>query len=337
MVLDSFSKAADSNVARGEMRFNFMVQGVTSLENIGVHDRIDTVVEVQMGAFAFPVPEEVPYVLAPYVAGSVSRLVLQQNNTNTSSPYSPQLLAAQYPAQVPAASTPFSPWVNNPYTQLPYGGRLTVQLREAGLQSYSDRHGARHHFEFTTTSFGIFGANPTMLLAAPISGGQWDTFVFTDPLKDIHGLTLVFRSPDAPIALLPDVFYEARVEFDASASPGPFVRIRAPGHALLQGDRIFLENASTGSATLDAYLNRAAGHVAAGDPSLPPLAPSTPIVLADPEVFYLDPAIGVVSLSLPIPNPHMPAVVTLFVAKRRLRIPLRMRRVVGRLTNYVTI
>ena len=60
-------------------------------------------------------------------------------------------------------------------------------------------------------------------------------------------------------------------------------------------------------------------------------------MLADPEVFYLDPAIGVVSLSLPIPNPHMPAVVTLFVAKRRLRIPLRMRRVVGRLTNYVTI
>jgi hypothetical protein len=40
-------------------------------------------------------------------------------------------------------------------------------------------------------------------------------------------------------------------------------------------------------------------------------------------------------IDLTAPPPALPQIVTVCIAKRRLRIPVRLRRVVGRLTNYV--
>jgi hypothetical protein len=341
MVLDSFVKLPESRIERGEFVWNFMVQGVTGDSVLGVRDRVDTVTEIQVAEFAMPIPPEVPYVLAappPAVTGT-DQLVLVQNNTNAVAPFSPTLVPnvapfGQYPAAalVPPA-TVATPWVNNPYTQLPYSDRLTIQLKEAGLQSFSDRNGARHHFEFVTYSPTVLGANPNMLLAAPLRGKRWDTFTFTDPLKDIHGLTLVFRNPDVPVRFLPDCFYGASVESDGGAAPGPFLRVRAPGHALSAGDRVFVTGFSSGNRKLDSYINRDVGHVAAGSPAAP-LAPGTPIALADPDVFYLDPCVSIADLTVQVPQ--LPQIVTVYVAKRRLRIPIRMRRVVDRLTNYIT-
>lgn len=103
-----------------------------------------------------------------------------------------------------------------------------------------------------------------MLLALPQSGSQWDTFIFTDPLKDVHGLTLVFRNPDTPIRFLPDCLYDVEVGSDGSATPGPFLRVHAPDHGLNMGDRIFISGFKSGNSKLDAYVNRPEGLVAAG-------------------------------------------------------------------------
>lgn len=338
IILDTFLKLRESAVDRGEFRWNFMIQGVTGDEVIGVKDKLDTVIEIQIGSFSMPIPPEVPYVTTPLPEAptGTDQLVLIKNNNSAGPEAGPTLVPnvspyGQYPAAllVPPATT-LSPWVNNPYTQLPFFGRFTVQIREAGLQSYSDRNGARHHYEFTVSSTTGLGTNPNMLLALPQSGSQWDTFIFTDPLKDVHGLTLVFRNPDIPIRFQPDCLYDAEIDTDGAGTPGPFLRVRAPGHGLSMGDRIFISGFKSGNPKLDAYVNRPEGLVAAGDPSDPPLGPGVPI--GEP-YFWTDPAISLHDLT--VVEPALPQTVTVCIAKRRMRIPIRLRRVVARLTNYI--
>jgi hypothetical protein len=345
VILDSFHKVQDSRIEQGEYKWNFMVQGVTGDQVIGVRDRVDTVIMIQMGAFTFPIPQEVPYVLnnAPGVTPSgTNQLVLIQNNTSapgdapTLVPNTPGSFPGfgQYPPQIlTPPNTYIVPWVNNPYTQVPFGNRLTVQFKEAGLQSYSDANGARHHWEFTVSYISIAGVNPTLLQAIPLAG-IWDTFVFTDPLQDVHGMTLVFRGADLPIVFQPDVFYDVPVISDGAASPGPYLQFQAQNHGLNAGDRVFVVGFKSGVAVLDAYVNRPEGHAVNGSPDAP-LNPSVP--LASPphlftNVFWTDPAISIIDF---LPAPVLPQYVTVRVAKRRLRIPIRLRRVVGRLTQYL--
>lgn len=324
IVLDSFAKLRESNISAGEYKWNFMVQGSTGDEVVGVRDIIDNVIEIQMSSFAIPNLEEVPYVLNGTVFPNADTLVLNQNNTVAAAPFSPQLAWSQYPPVGPWQWPPSTPWINNPYGQLPFFGRMTIQLKEAGLQSFSGRFGTRHHFEFTTK---LDGNHHNGLLAYPQSQEKWDTFVFTDPLKDVHGLTLVFRNPDHPIRFLPDCFYDCTIENNGLN----VLRINAPGHNLLMGDRIFITGCKSGNNILDSYINRVEGHVAAGNPALPFLAPS--VIIPDANYFYLDPSINLSGLL--VTAPVLPQTITVYVAKRRLRIPIRLRRVVGRLTNYI--
>jgi hypothetical protein len=342
MILDTFVKLPESDISRGEFRWNFIIQGSTSEEALGVNDKIDNVIQIQLGTFSMPILPEVQYTLqpAPVAPTGTDQLVLIQNNNNAVAPFSPTLVPnvvpyGQYPPSllIPPNNT-IIPWVNNPYTQFPFFDRFTIQLREAGLQSYSDRNGARHHFEyFLSTPTGIVSTNPNMLLAMPHSRSQWDTYTFTDPLTDVHGLTLIFRNPDIPMRFLPDCLYDVTLESDAAAAPGPFLRINAPGHNLNMGDRVFIKGCRTGNNRLDTYINRPEGHVAAGDPSLPPLAPGVPIVLANPNLFYLDPAISIIDLTVQVPV--LPQIVTVCIAKRRMCIPIRFRRIIPGLTNYI--
>lgn len=334
LVLDSWRKEPSSDVGRGEFRFSLMVGGATGERVIGVRGPVSTVVEIQLAPFPLPPLPEVPYVLraAPPAPTGRDTLAFYHNNANGGAG-APLLAAAQYPPVGPAAAPPYAPWPFNPYSQLADSGRFTVQIREAGLQGFCGPDGARHQFEFFHVAAAGLGALPPgVLLARPPEGG-WDTFTFTDPLRELHELSLVFRGPDSPLRFDPDVLYDAQVFLDAAAAPGPFVGVRAPGHGLLAGDRVFLRGARTGFPALDAYLGRAEGHVAAGDPSLPPLGPAAPIALADPDVFFLDPAVSAADLS---GAGSLPAACEVFVAKRRLRIPVRCRGVVDRVTNYMS-
>jgi hypothetical protein len=246
---------------------------------------------------------------------------------------------------------------------------------EVGLQSYSDRFGARHHFEFTVGRRENAGLNPTMLYARP-PRGDWDVYTFTDPIKDIHGLTLQFRNPDHPVSFLPDVFYGVPLTY-ATAGGTSYLQLNLPaGHGLRAGDRVFVTGCATGRAPpqcrpageavtpanqflpvcpaggacpvppaafggLDAYVNRPEGHVLNGSPAapLPPGAPiATPEVWTDPAIDIQNflPLLAQAALRPECPQPF-PQTVNVYVAKRRLRIPLRVRRVVPRLTNYISL
>lgn len=342
VTLDSFVKLETSSIERGEFKWDFVVQGSTTDDAIGVNNTIDNVIQIQIGAFNMPMLPEVPYVLrpAPAAATGTDQIVLIHNNTNAVAPFSPTLVPnaapfGQYPPQILGPpNTTMVNWMNNPYSQTPFFDRLTIQLKEASSQSISARHGARHHFEFIMTAPGDSGANPNMILARPLSQNNWDTYTFTEPIRDFHGLTLVFRNPDNPIRFLPDCLYDVSIGSDLSAAPGPFLMVTAPGHNLNMGDRIFIEGFSSRNFQLDNYVNRPEGHVAAGNPALPPLAPGTPIVLANPNVFYFDPAISIIDLT--IQTPVLPSTATINIAKRRLLIPVRFRKIVSGATNYIT-
>lgn len=387
VMLDTFLKLRESATDRGEFRWNFMVQGVTGEEVIGVRDEIDNVIEIQIGSFAMPNLPEVPYVFdnGGYIANNkmVGQILLDANNT--SDIHVPTLGYNQYATEflVPklgeAALAPLEnynalvPWIHNPYSQVPFFGGFTVQVREAGLQSYSDRNGARHHFDLRMTVPSDGGSNPNMLLAVPQTGKDWDTYTFTDPLKDIHGISLVFRNPDIPIRFLPDCLYNTTVDIwinDSLVPPSfPYLRFYYPDHKLRMGDRIFVQGFKSGNVELDTYVNRPEGVVAAGDPTDP--AKLNPGVLITKKVtedfittyvedgyFWTDPAINLFNVKFPgivpeVPEdpgpPVVPAIpahpglvsfmatqtVTVCVANRRMRIPMRIRRVVDRVTNHI--
>jgi len=338
IVLDSFQKL-DSTTETGVLQWNFMVQGVTGDQVMGVRDRIENVIQVQMGMFSMPMLPEVPYTTAAApvtIPSGRNQLILTRNNASPGGA-APRLDPLQYPSwALTGANTTVAPWVHNPYTQTPYYGHFTIEMREAGNQAYSDRNNVRHHFDYVLSSKGP-GHNPNMLQAKPLCGDSWDTFTFTDPLKDIHGLTLVFRGPDSPIQLPPDTL--TGVTFDAvGAAPNNYLAVTAIGHGLAMGDRIFIERFSSGNAVLDAYMNRAGGHVVAGNPAAPALAPGTLLSAAPapgpyPDTFWLDPAVGIADLT---PAPILPAMATVRIAKRRIRIPIRLRRVIPRLTQYIS-
>ncbi len=344
IILDSFVKLRESNVRNGEFKWNFMIQGVTDYYQVGVKDTLENVVEVQMGRFSFPILEEVPYILN--AVATTNSLGLVENNNNAVANTAPVLgIIDQYPPSVLIPAGAFvRPWIHNPYTQLPYNGNFTIQMEEVGLQSYSTIGGGRHHFEYTTEYSAPIanGNNPTMLVARPSNNTEWSSFIFTDPIKDIHGITLRFKNPDFPIHFLPDVYYNVRMVLTL-ALPTTIQFITSENHILNVGDRIFINGSNTGVLFFDNYINRIDGHVASN-------APPTAVISGTPintgNTFYTDPAIEVDLATVPPqPPPPAPAVtfqtvierqsLTVYVAKRRLRIPTRLRKIVPRLTNYV--
>lgn len=343
MVLDSFVKSGASDPARGRFNWDLMVQGVTRDGAVGIRDTADTIIAIQLGGFYLPVLPEVPYALRAVPAPTgTNQLGLYQNNDNPAPGGAPTLVRNATLAGIPYGAYPpgalangadsVSPWPFNPYTQTPFGGRVTVQFLEAGLQSFSDRNDVRHHFEFgmEVDGAGDRRAAPGFVYLAPLSGSKWDSYVFTEPLKDVHGVTLQLRGPDRPLQFEPDVL-EATAAADGAAAPGPYLRLAtADPHGLLVGDRVYLKGFASGVGVLDRYVNREEGHVVA-DAVGAPLPTGSPT--ANPLEFWLDPAPSLFDLTAPAPA--LPQRVTVYVAKRRLRIPVRLRRVVQRVTNYI--
>ena len=315
VILDSFYKLQSSNIENGEFIWNFAVQGSTTDGSIGVRDKVDNIIEIQLGTFSLPILPEVPYEL-----GTHHGFELAKNNDTSANPL---LAPAQYPTAVPF----ISPWIHNPYSQLPFNGQLTIQIGEAGLQSYSDKNGARHHFDYTATYKGDSTGNPNMLTAQPTIGTKWDTFTFTEPLKDMHGVTLIFRNPDYPIKFLPDILLNVSTSLHLHLG-SYYLRFNYRNHNLLVGDRIFIDGFKSNNSSLNSYINRKSGHVIGCDPNHPPMPVGSNTT--SPHEFYLDPIIKFNNNNLNnVQN------ITIYIAKNRMCIPMRLRRIVPKLTNYI--
>lgn len=332
ITLDTFHKLSTSNINNGEFHWHLTGNGenkqhpmiLTTLENI---------VEIQICSFSMPIIPEVTYLLIPPPPAITlaDTLTLIQNNSNVT-PLPPLLVPNSYPygqypyEYLPVSSTTIYPWISNPYSQLPYDGLFTIYITETGSQCYKSSTGKRHNYSFVANK----SANlHNSLQAAPANGSDWDIFTFTTPIKEMHNMTLIFRNPDNNIKFLPDVYKLAPINIDSSVAPGgPFLRINIPGHQLLMGDRIIISKAKSNNVVLDTYLNRPEGHVVAGDPGLAALNPSEPI---PGDYLWTDPAIGIYNLTSPIPT--FPIRASIYVAKRRMLIPIKIRQILQRNTN----
>ena len=291
VILDSFQKTEDSNTKQGELNFNFMIQGVTANQRIGVKDKIDTVIEIEVAPFCIPLLKTIPYI------------------TND-----PREISS-LPLLVENSGDPGGGSLDSPLTQLPYCGRVTLEFKQLSLQSYSDDRGVRHHFEFESS----MAPTGDRLLLRPLR--RFEKYTFTDPIKDIHGLTAIFRNPDIPINFSPDCYYEVTVSI--SQTPDNFLQFNIINHCLEENDRIIIKKFKSGDQVVDRYINRMEGLII-GSGGL------------TTDSFRLNPDVGVEQLGNPGDRIAANTRIVVCVMRNRIRIPLRMRRVIQRLTNYLT-
>lgn len=175
LMLDSFKKNPNSRVNQGEFIFDLAIQGSTGENVIGVRDKLDNIIEIQIGAFYLPPMPPINYGPA--------------DNTFTLALPSPTI-SQYYPGQ-----------------------HISVYIKETGLQSYSDSNGKRHNFDliannntYSQISYDDVAPNiDESLLAEPYVG--WDIYKFTDPIMDLSKITLQFTTPDNPLNFYNDTFY----------------------------------------------------------------------------------------------------------------------------------
>jgi hypothetical protein len=306
IVLDSFTKLRDSRSEAGEFRWDFVL-GVSTAGVSTVRDIVD-VVEVQVGAFQIPLLSDAEYPTTP------PGVTLVPHST-TSPPNPPLLPAAQYPAQLASSAA----WIHNPYGQLPYGGRLTAQIREFGSQAVLGRTGP-YHFGFTAQyNAAQYKAAPNSVTVVPDVG--FDTFCFAPALAHLRGITVVLRNPDTPVHFEPDCMYNVYLQVT-----GNYLVFAAAAHGLSVGDRIHVSGYRSGCAALDVYINRADGHVVDSDPSAS-RSPGAILVGADRDRFWTDPAVAITLTDIGVASNSTLAqhLCTVYIAKRRIRIPMRFK------------
>lgn len=341
IMLDSYVKIKNSSTEFGEFKWNFNTQGQTLDESIGVSENIDNVIQIQMATFYIPLLEDSTYMDTR--VESYGTVKLYQNNTSL--PGQPPTLIRQngsygqysYSILFDGETYKF-PWPNNPFSQIPFANKITVHIKEAGLQSYANFNNVRFNFEFIAMHNNRLNGNPNFMQVKPINGARWDEINFTTPLRNLNTMTLIFRNPDYTINFEPDVMYRSFISLVSDPTPpaGHFLVITTQFvHKLCAGDRIYIKNfipvLSDGSTNtlfpiyLLQYIHRSDGHTVN---SIIPgigltLEPARPI-LTDTE-FGLDPAIKILDPVDPNITISLPGLIDVYIAKRRLRIPIKIK------------
>ncbi len=297
--LDSYSKNPASDMAKGVLAFNFNVAGPTTDDAIGTRTEVPTVIELLLEAFTVGLPDDL-WDKSKAEADVVADLI---------------------GATAATGSDPTGTALTHPFGQLPYGERATVQFQEFGRQARvgRDPHAKTsrdHHVECDAA----MGTLSDRLKLTPLAGER-GYYVFVDPIRDIHGLTVVLRGVDRPLSIPTDTFdavptvdtgdllFTWSSNFGTSASAMP---------PLSEDDRIYVRGFATDAgARFDAYINRSDGHLVGASPTA--------------SAFRLKPGFsGVPAITV------SSSTVTVSVAKNRVRMSLRVRSVVGRLTNYIS-
>jgi hypothetical protein len=413
LILDSFTKAAASELEFGILSWNIQTQGPTNVDQgiIGAMRLLGNVIEIELGSFTLPILKEGRYPINTLIEQrlNTSNISLIQNN-NSGENLIPVLPLNQIPSESQAYTTStHSPWLNNPLSQTPFGGQITIQLKEAGSQAYSGGHisGSLHHFIFQI-QYDANKISPNSTNVIPMSEGT-NIYIFTEPIIDFNTITLLFRNPDYPIYFEPDIINcDIICDFINSINGNYFLQFYYKDHNLLTEDRIYLKNAKTGIQNLDAYLNSADGLLVGNSPTGGGTSQNDPTgtILSNTDIFYLDPFVAFnqsflittniyivkidilnilkieaivifsfgekkITLELPL---NTTTTITdnfninnvwygtytinvtdtntatgtatinrliiynspVYIAKRRIRIPIRLRTIVNKVTNYIT-
>lgn len=303
LILDSFTKSASSNLENGEISWNIQTQGPTNIDQgiIGSINLLANVIEIELGSFTLPILKESIYPINTNIAAILTNnnISLIQNN-NSGNKLIPELQEVQIPPQAPPSlptsitSTKHTPWYNNPLSQTPFGGQITIQIKEAGVQAYTGGHtSALHHFIFQIQYNDLINS-PNSTNVVPMSEGT-NLFIFTEPIIDFNSITLVFRNPDYTLQFEPDIINcNIICDFENPINGQYFLHFINKNHNLLTEDRIYLKNFKSGIGALDNYINSSSGILVGYAPDLNGLSQNiaTGVSLSDSDIFYTDPFIA---------------------------------------------
>lgn len=331
IMLDTFRKNPLSDVANGEFIFDLMIQGSTGDYVVGVKERLNNIVEMQIGSFNVPLlPLNYYPILSSNPASTISGSELLRNTAD--------LLGSSL--------------------QVQGNQRFTICVKEASLQSYSDKNGKRHHFDVLLTNSSINNylqsyddattdnlANPanaatTVYTATPDL--DWNTYYFTDPIQDFSTITLQMKNPDINLRFLPDVYYNVNAVFSISAGvgnadPGAAFNAGTEGqyyliidtgvaHNIPVNSKIIITGLNTPNNGINNYINNVNGLITTTS-----YTTTGGVSVATTNSLWVNPIINVPATAGLTDTIFK---VNVYVPSRRMRIPMRMRRVIDRTTNF---
>ena len=347
LIFDSYQKLEDSHPERGEYKFNFSPRGGTSDQAIGIRDDITRMIEMTVSKFTIPLTKLESFNSSTIVAANPTLSILGLA-ANTSVPV----------ADISNVSSRHQQYAHQ---------RITMYMRDIGMQSFIDNEGSRHHFEFDISAIGHIKGSGSgdKLLLTPID----DNYVFTDPINHVHGMSINFFNPDYPLKMPPDVIYGVTLYSatpNTAASPTDNIiqfRFSEPTAQLelLYGDRIYFkgfESYYTLSSTnakitqnyvLNRYINRQEGHIICEDIVSVTSSIVSLVVNASSNVYniYLNPNIKTINLDNLTSSGSVGTAyangeelksktrVNMYIAKNRIRIPIRFRTLTKKYTNGI--
>ena len=337
VILDTYL-AAQRNPRRGEFMFRFGGGQQSGKDKIGLRDVVRTLIQLEVEEFCTGIPP----IDTPGEDTSAGGLTFLANVA----------------AEDPRDGDP----ITSSASQLAHCPRVTMYLSNLGMQAHSDHRGRYHHFEFeasgpaSITSSNVLNGRMTL---TPVEG----KYTLTEPHQELHDLRVRFFTPDEELELPPAVIDGVQVY---AILVGGNLRLTLVGpttendgrtilnfvNLITAGDRVFFENVNLDPATfptattataISRFLNQEGGHLvgtsgltAPGTPSALPATSNTRFE-AD-QTVDMAVALGVAAVAgneQVIPQLAGSLPIRMYIAKNRIRIPLRMRCIVPRLTNYI--
>lgn len=331
IILDSFQKLETSDISNGELKFNLAVQGGGIGEVVGINDQLNDIIEMEVFKFFLP---SVP--LLPFRVNDIADV----NGVPQQLPDS-QLPRLTVNTEVPEVINT----IGSAQSMACFGGKLALLIRELDAQSTVGLNGVRFHWELETE----LSAFLTNVSVVPSIGRE--IFTFTRPIRDVSGMTLILRNPDVPIMLTPDVLYGVipRIATNADTNePVLEFYIAGQNHDILAGDRIYIStsNIADGESDplwikYDRWLNDPYGHLVGIDGSTSVDPNLLQLGVITPSTIRLNPDLNLKDIVYSNDTKYTVGMelksfsrINIYIAKNRIRIPIRMRKIVPYRTNY---
>lgn len=331
VILDSWEKIEDSDISSGQLKFSFGLKQPTAKSILGVNADLSNVIEAQIGTFYLPSIPILPYILNDNADELGNPLPVPDPNRPRMS------MNVAVPEQVTL--------IGSSQSMACFSGRLGIEMQELNTQSIIGLNGTRYHFEMEAELAPLLNN----VIVSPIST-CWSKFIFTEPITSIPKLTINIKNPDEGIFLPPDVLYNVTPFIAANSTGQPVIsfRITKQNHNILVNDRIFIRfvDFTNGESDplfkkVDKETNKIEGFLVGMDGTTVidknyimsstieettirtnPEINIWDIVQTNPTKYYIGKVLSSATR------------VNICIAKNRIRIPIRFRKVVTKLTNY---
>jgi hypothetical protein len=203
--------------------------------------------------------------------------------------------SAFYPKLVSSSTPPTS-------ALTPINDTIMVEIKELSSNAVSDPNNLYHTFIYTPAI-----SESTNIFLMPTN----NMFIFTDVSEHINRLTLQLRSENTAISFYDDTYYDV-LPSTTVVGLDIYITFDISMHGLSTDDRIHIQDFNSGNQVLDDWIKRKEGHL---------------INVTSADSFRLNPDVEVSNIGM---FRHC----TIYIDKRRIRIQLRFRKLIKRITNY---